>query len=415
MKKLLPLIAIIIIMPIFCFSQNKTIELYKSGNVRREILYDEQFQILRETYFQNSNAAKKIATIDYKQNSEIKKFVGFNDNSKIDLIVDFENGTYDDYYLGNHLSFKNNFLFNGLQNNRIITINYKNGERDGFLLQRDSVKNGSKLGSTIGINRELLNYGVAKIERQYESIDTYKLYTSFKMSFKNDLLNGSQINLFPNGKIKMSSIFDNGKLISLKLINKDSSIISKINTEKGISASNYILNGKIINHNNDHIFIAYSMNNVGKIYSDLRSDTYHLEPGWAKESQDIGDGDPIEQLLYINNKTYHPCGKNQTFEKEIKIQLDKSLFEFKLNTLKAIIGIPRFNILTLEKNYLNNEFLIIGDVSKNNNMYYLNNIYFDVDEISSSELQMLPDTQEEKRKKEEKINLIKAYFQKVYN
>ncbi len=406
---------IVILLPIKTISQNRTSELYRSGSKRREIVYDQKFQTIKETYYQDMSN-RKIATIEYKENSDIKKFVGYNEKATIDIIVDFENGTYDDFYLGNHLRFKNNFVFNGVQNNRIITVNYKDGLRSGILLENDSIMSGSIIGSTIGINRELLNYGQTRIERQYEARNTYKLFTSFKIIFKDDLLDGDQICSFPNGKVKMKSLYENGKMISLKILDKDSSIISKINTKDGISGAKYILNGQVVNHDNNHIFMAYELNNIGKIIADMSSDNYHLENGWSRETANIGEGDKIVETLYLKNGRYHPCGMNQTFQKDVKRELDKSLYEFNLNTLKAIVGIPRFSINTFDKKDLNDNFLIIAEISVNSNMKAsIHKIYSSLDDISSDGLYDLPDRPETIKKKEEKNKLINAYLLKVYS
>lgn len=144
-------------------------------------------------------------------------------------------GVYDSFEDGVFLKFSGHFIFNGIQRDKNIVVNYKDGKRNGKLIQTDSAVNGKKIVMNQVADTRLLRFNIIKFYNQPIEESTFKLFNGVVLYFENDMLNGTQTSYYPNSKIKFSATFKDFRLCNYISYSNDGSIVSRIKTENGIS------------------------------------------------------------------------------------------------------------------------------------------------------------------------------------
>ena len=119
-------ICLLLFLPAYLFAQTSGItttkEYYPNNKIRRIIKTDNDFNVISEIYYRNSNSLP-IAEIDYRSKNEIKSVVFFkNDGINKKYLIDFNRGLYIDYLNNISLSFKDNFVFDGKQTGNKTTV-----------------------------------------------------------------------------------------------------------------------------------------------------------------------------------------------------------------------------------------------------------------------------------------------------
>ena len=325
MRQLLLLILLILTTNLFGQVNNRisTSEFYSTGEKRRDIYFTNELKKVAETYY-SKESHKKIGTIEYDSTNDkkIKTVFGYDADEKKILHVDFEKGFYKDFFHYMNLKFKDNFIFDGIQNDKIISVEYKNGLKDGALEQRQFSFYES-YNKTTSI-KSFVNHPT---ENMLSSSSSVAGKVELKMHFKNDLVDGEQLLNRNANNWGFNSIFEKGKVVSYNSFTFDKAqnqkAVSVIKSKYGVINSNQIFNGSLWNADGNYIFWFKSLYRIGDIvfsYKHEYDDNYKNQEKFGAYTKDI-DWD----------------FKNNIDSEKIEIE--------NFDQLRRLIGIPEFRIL----------------------------------------------------------------------
>lgn len=311
----------------------KTVEYYDDNSKRREIIYDNDMNVIKEIYFDKDPYYDKVYTyaiIEYLKPNQLKLVQKFNDKNELTLSVDFLSGTYNNYEKNIFLQFKDDYVFNGLQRGKNIVVNYKDGKRDGRLLQTDSAVDGNKIVSEKMVDTRYLRFNILKYYNQPYTVSTFKLFNGIEFQFKDDYLDGVQRGFYPNSDTKFEATYDNLKLISYNSYTSSKSLISKIKTDNGFTKNRQIINGAVVEDSSFRLYYLKRFMNTGKIALANFSKSIFKYPNYPN--------------FVINSKKFKP---------DIKKSFDKNKSRFNSNwdisepdnNFYWIFGIPIFTII----------------------------------------------------------------------
>jgi len=352
----------------------KTSEYADHGKKRRDIYLDNDMRVVKEDYYSNEDQ-KIIFTIEYAGEKKIGKVIGF-DKDKKTFEVDYKKGSYEDFKKGISLKFKGNFEFDGIQKGERIVVSYRNGVKDGRLVQADSAVTSRKVVAVQKVDLRYLRFDILKF---YTDLDTDPVFTVFNgliLNFRSGKLDGKQSSYFVDGRVKFDGSFNSDKLIKYTSFDKTNSIISKLETDNGITTKGQILNGQLLSSDDQYIFWFNKLIETGDIIID---DNYQYPA-----------------TLYRNNTNpVQPVqGTIEKFVKELKEDDDKhisSIFEIKkrfddlkcifndATVMRVILEIPRFYIRRFSFN--NKEDASITSAQLTNNVRKLNELAGDTLEL----------------------------------
>ncbi len=334
MKKLLFLTAIVFnVIQTFAQLSNQdyiiTTEQYGDGTKRREIYYTKDFKKIAETYFYNN---KKIASIVYNKNNEreIEQVEGYDNNERNEVItrVDFIKGIYEEPNKL-RLSFKGRFIFDGIQEDIVCDVWYRNGVKSGKFNQRSiNVSSGEFAGKRswqYELDEEINNSSLRGSRGLYE----------LTLNFDNNVLNGLQT-LSPNSEgFSFTGLFNYGKVLNYQSFLKDNqtnNAISVIKTDKQIINSPQILNGTLWQPDGNYALYFQHLSQCGNIVNNVLDKEYFKYGG--ERSSDFGD----------YSFEFNFQAKNNTDSLKMVIK--------DFDQLRRLIGIPMFKILkySLENN-----------------------------------------------------------------
>jgi hypothetical protein len=263
------LIVILLISDI-CFSQNDLIRTseFVGQLKRRDLIYTKNMELIEEVYY--SLRQKQINSIEYK-NEKIVKFYGYNEKGDIIFYINFELGTYDYPKEKLFLKFKNNFIFNGVQRDGNLVITYKDGIREGKLLQTDYGYKSNQLSiyKNIDYNQRINIFNL--INFYYEINDNdFTLSNGIFLNFKNEKLNGIQLGFYEYGYPRFKSVFNNNYIKFYNSFSNYGSIITKIDTDSSLIINKPIILNGLLNNEQKGKSISFNvLSETGKFYSDF--------------------------------------------------------------------------------------------------------------------------------------------------
>ncbi len=317
-------------LPIEVFCQNniqntiKTIE-NSGGKKRREIFLDSNMNVVKEVYF-DYQYSNKTAEILYEKNKiKIKGFDKIG-NVIFDYMTSEDSGFYNDTESGVFLKFDKSG-FNGIQKSNNLIVNFSNNRKNGRLIQIDNAIVGQKYVSVGRVDWRYLRFDIDKYYYSTEKENVYKDYKGLILNFVDGKLDGLQKSLFVDNKIKFISNFKNGKLINYNSFDTSKNIISRIETNDGISLKNQILNGSIIDNKKNYVFINKELESAGDIYIEAVSKKINIS---LTNGIDYGN---INDFLEISDS-----------ESAKKIFDDNKYFLPNVEALKILFKIPNFKI-----------------------------------------------------------------------
>lgn len=266
------LLVILLLLQSQLFAQNnsgiiKTAEYFDDNHKRRDIFYDSDLNIKKEIYYNKDSRDNDYiyAIIEYSNANKRKIIQRYNHLNQLLLSVDFENGTYENYEMNTFLEFKNEYIFDGLQRGNKIIVNYKDGKREGRLLQTDSAISGYEILSKYEVDTRYLKFDILRYYNKPYASPEFKLFNGIEFNFKDDFLEGIQKGFYPNSEVKFEALYKDFKLISYNSFNLDNSIISKINTKDGFTKNRQIINGTVNSDSTFRLFYLKRFLNAGKI------------------------------------------------------------------------------------------------------------------------------------------------------
>ncbi|MCL6102390.1 MAG: hypothetical protein M1292_07860 [Bacteroidetes bacterium] len=350
-----------------------TKEYYKDNTIRREIVLNDNLDVLSETYFKNS---QPVAKINYKSKNEMKNAVFYKEDGRTqEYYIDFEKGKYFDYSNEIELTFNGAFNFHGKQIGDKVISYYENGKRNGPVLQFDSTVTGK-----VNSNKVFAEYNYAMINGRmvitgktlspiYD--DFFTLYKGAYLNFKNDLLDGESNVFYYDGKKKIKSNFNYGKCLNYSSFDNNGNLITKIAMKNGNLSERAIINGSVKEFEGNNIVWFKLLGKVGSIYS-----TYH--PNHKEMSYDFKEFDPSIFLEGYNRKNYwkyfefNSLNKTPSNDKwntgqliTFKQEFDKGLSPADDMVIRLLLGIPYFYLYRYDfSNYSEEEYKIIN-ISKN--------------------------------------------------
>jgi hypothetical protein len=276
------LLSILLLLQSQLFAQNnsgiiKTAEYFDDNHKRRDIFYDSDLNIKKEIYYNKDSRDNDYiyAIIEYSNTNKRKIIQRYNHLNELLLSVDFENGTYENYEMNTFLEFKNEYIFDGLQRGNRIIVNYKDGKREGRLLQTDSAISGYETLSKYEVDTRYLKFDILRYYNKPYSSPKFKLFNGIEFNFKDDFLEGIQKGFYPNSEVKFEALYKDFKLISYNSFNLDKSIISKINTKDGFTTNRQIINGTVNSDSTFRFFYLKRFLNAGKIVLHNYSSNVH--------------------------------------------------------------------------------------------------------------------------------------------
>jgi hypothetical protein len=345
----------------FCYGYSqsliKTSE-FNGNKKRRDLYYDNNMNLIKEFYY--SNDQKIINEINYDSLNNISRFIVFKEYPKIKLDVNYKTGSY--FYPENNveLKFKGDYIFDGKQKGNKIIINYKDGKKNGVLLQTDSGVIGTKTVVRQKVDVRYLKFNIVKYFEDFGSEDVYKLFNGIKLNFSNNLLNGTQNSFYVNGNIKFTSNFRSGILLDHLTKDDNGNIITKINTEDGIIKKPFIQNGLLYKINENSMIKSGSLNEIGDInreylylddnddmirYQTLENGTEYGHIGDFLKFGDFEKNEIPEVLNWYEKRrpNYGIIGIRNPME--LKKMFDSKKFFVKdENTLRILLSIPIFSL-----------------------------------------------------------------------
>jgi len=346
--------------------------------IRRKLVYDGDLNIIKEDYYSNSTQ-KIIVTIEYNYEnpSLISALTGYTNYPDIAYSIDFDKGIYIDTEDEIELRFKDNFNFNGYQKGKNILGYYVNNKKQNKIIQADSVA----IGKAIIINNDTVKkYVKTDLVRFYNTLtdrSEYVIYNGVILNFDEGKLNGEQ-KLYNNNGIKgFESYYSYNKLIRYTSYSTDNSIISKLKTSNGITQTNQILNGTLLNKEQSYVYWYHALHEAGDIlfdssFSDFNNGSYYLRSN--KFAYDKGD---IRQYMNLNS-----FKRDKPYNTEYKQKFDSDMYTFSNPyVIKYLLNIPDFYIK--KYNYIKQEdkSIIAINTSKNNDTLNI----FDTSMLSLSE------------------------------
>ncbi len=344
-KKILIISIIINYSPVNGQNLTETIETEEISNgvntfnlKRRSMTYDENLNLIKETYYgfdDNSYMNTRIiGSIEYSNSGIIDKIITYKKYPQKYIEINFKKGVYNNYLNKIYLKFKNNFVFDGIQEGNKIIVNYKEGKRDGICIQTDS---GVVYKKNIIINVpniKLLQFDLYRFSQQLSKEDDYKLYNGLICYFNNDYINGKVNGYYLNGNIKLESIYSDGVISRYTTYNQDNKVSNKINfTNNGLINNKIILNGTMDSEKYNYLVFNKNLNNIGKII-EIKNNS-------------------IEKSNTLNNQLSRK-GISFVFEESIKdkkIILDKNkIILDHPDQIFSILKIPLFEIKRFNEN-----------------------------------------------------------------
>ena len=314
----------------------KSVE-YVEDKKRRDLYYDSNMNIVKENYY--SKESQKIVNTIFYKNSKLSKILGYKKYPIIYFEIDIEKGTYKIPEEELELTFKDWFKFDGLQRQKGIVVNYKDGYKNGKLIQTDSGVIGKKVVVYQKVDPRFLRFNVVRFYNEMGTEDTYKLFKGLSLNFLNGDLNGSQSGYYSDGKIKFSSTFESGFVRSYNSYEQDGKFKSKIVTDSSLKLFKpYLYNGIV--ENKTGIKIANNeLSKTGDI--EIINDFNYSGGGWNDYTEfDYLKENHGEFLDYIKN-LFDVARDNRSFPD----------FYDKYFTAKR----------DLKKRFDDNKFMVIGD------------------------------------------------------
>jgi hypothetical protein len=328
----------------------KTTE-YKNDKKRRDLFYTNEMVLVKEIYY---NLYQQITNeITYDSLENVIRFKSF-DNSNLELDVDFKKGEYNYPKRNLKLKFKDDYVFNGIQQGDKIIVNYVNGKKNGALIQTDSAITGRKMIQNQGLDTRYLKFNLLKYYNDTYLDDNYQLFKGVKLNFKDNLLHGKQNSFYFNGKIKFLSNYNNGLIAKHESFDDNGNILSKI-----ISDSFNVINKPIIKNG-----ILFKFKENSYLINPLLSETGNIikenliDEDWSSkfrsndpffkliERSNLKVVNYISQIKDINNGVIEI--KNS---KELKKIFDDNKFIAEdPNILRIIFSIPLFEIKRIDFN-----------------------------------------------------------------
>jgi hypothetical protein len=365
------LVILILFSSISSFSQeNKLIKTseYVGEKKRRDLFYDKDMNLVKEYYYymgnnlaDNTNLCNKI---EYGQNKEIIKFSAYNfefsgsGHTRLFLEIDFLNGIYKLPLEKLELKFKDNFVFDGIQKDNHMIVNYINGKKNGRLIQTDSAIAGKQTVYNQKVDPRYLQFNIVKYYTSLGTEEVFKLFNGVVLNFDNNNLDGLQKSFYLNGDLKFTSIYKNNLLFSHESFDKNKNYISKITTDNCLIKMSFILNGVLVNVEPEHpiIFRNSTLSSTGNIIADpfLEENSSgffdYIEPG-VKLNRGLGEF--IKTYGKINTDIITDKYGNSTYKivkisnsKELKDIFDNKKYETNSGeTITKILGIPIFHII----------------------------------------------------------------------
>lgn len=331
-----------------CIAQTTTKTVESIGNIkRREMILDENLEVIREDYFSN-NHQQLIVSIEYSKPNIISSITGFSNYPTIAYKVDFKNGTYFDAEEGVELKFKDNFIFNGEQKGKNIIVNYIDNKKEGKLVQADSVVIGKKLVVYDKVDTRYLKYDIVKFSQELGEESVYKMYKGLLLSFKNNKLNGKQKSYYGDASVKFDGYFIDNKLIDYTSFSKTGSTISKLKSVNGVSLTPQLLNGNILNRDFSYVYWHPDLIQAGDIYFDSNLDSgegsnYRSNVRFLYDTEKYGGRD-IRKYMGIKEIQRE---KPYTLQFKQKFDADKNTFSNPY-VIKHLLNIPDFCIRKYE-------------------------------------------------------------------
>lgn len=346
-----------------CLAQEfiKTSEYDTYGHKRRDIYLDSNMQVVKEDYYSDKNQ-QIIFKIEYSSKNKFKKIMGLGEKAPL-YEIDFKKGTYSDYENDVYLNFVGNFLFEGKQRSRKLVVNYKNNKKNGRLIQADSAETGKKQVSYQKVDPRFLQFNIVKFYNSIELDPVYTIFNGLLLNFKNGKLNGDQSSYYVNGKTKFQANFINDKLIRYTSFDQSNSIISKIETDSGLSQKPQIINGQVFSSDDQYVFWLNELAKTGDVVS--QSNFYDPQIGvdfwntliYNNYANKLGS-QPLRSFMIDNySKTDFP--ESDIFN--MKKKFDDSKYTFSdPEVIRIILGVPRFSIKQFS--YTTNEDKLISKI-----------------------------------------------------
>ena len=235
---------------------------------RRDLTYTKNMELIEEVYY--SENQKKINSIEYK-NEKIIKLYGYNEKGSIIFYINFELGTYDYPKENIFLKFNNNFIFNGVQRDGNLVITYKDGLRNGKLLQSDYGYKSNQLSiyKNIDYNQRINIFNLMNFYYDINDND-FTLSNGIFLNFKNDKLNGFQFGFYEYGYPKFKSFFNNNYIKFYNSFSNYGSIITKIDTDSSLIINKPIILNGLLNNELKGKSISFNiLSETGKFYSNF--------------------------------------------------------------------------------------------------------------------------------------------------
>lgn len=354
----------------------KTSEYVDNGKKRRDIYLDNEMRLLKEDYY-SSKGQKIIFSIEYSGDKKIGKVTVFDNIQGVKIEIDYKKGTYEDFQKGISLKFKNNYKFDGIQKGEKIIVNYKDGIKDGRLVQADSAVTSHKTVAIQKVDVRYLPFDILKFYTALDEDPVFSLFNGLLLNFKNGRLNGSQSSFYVDGKVKFESNFDNDRLIKYTSFDKTNSIISKLETENGITNKGQILNGQLLSPDAQYIFWFNKLSETGDIATD---NDYSYNSSIYENNTDRVSRDITEFIKDLKKDE-----ENIPSIFEIKKRFDDMKCTFNDGTvMQLLLEIPRFyvkrfvfnnredaSIVSIELTNKENKLKeIIGDTTSLSDNYY---------------------------------------------
>jgi hypothetical protein len=328
----------------------KTTE-YKNDKKRRDLFYTNEMTLVKEIYYDLNQQITNEITYDSLEN--ITRFKSF-DNSNLELDVDFKKGEYNYPKRNLRLKFKDNYVFNGIQQGDKIIVNYVNGKKNGVLIQTDSAISGRKIIQTQRLDTRYLKFNIFKYYNDTYLDDNYQLFKGVKLNFKDNLLHGKQNSFYFNGKIKFLSNYNNGLIVKHESFDNNGNILSKIISDSfNVIIKPIIKNGIMFKFKDSAYLINPLLSETGNIVKENLIDEewsskYRSNDSFFEllEKSNLEIVDYISQIKDIDNGVLGI--KNS---KELKKIFDANKFIAEdPNTLRMIFSIPLFNIKRIDFN-----------------------------------------------------------------
>lgn len=329
------------------FSQTQTLikstEYLRGEEKRRDIYLNADMQIVKEDYYGEKTWSYKynnyiqtiIFSIEYISTQKIGKVSGYDEKGRV-FEINYINGTYKDFQKDISLKFKDDFIFDGIQKGEKIVVNYKNGIKEGKVLQADSASIGTKVVAVQKVDPRYLRFNILKSYTAINDEDVYSIFNGVLLNFKNGQLNGEQKSFYLDGRTKFKGNFVNGRLIAYASYNKENSIISKLETDSGFTNKPQILNGQLLSTDNQYIFWHHSLEEVGdiiRVNEDFDPQSYTKYGNFVRE---------IVPTFFETKKAFDNGKVEVMNERE----------------MRAIFGIPMFHIQRFDFNNKEDEAIV---------------------------------------------------------